>query len=333
MAANLGIFVVFELCDRGLVLGSIWFPLKLSKSLLLWCYGAGRGTSSTKTQSSMQLEDSRRGRCTAGSSPGSSRKYMMTFLCSDGDSDEGKIFNKKSEATFLSRFGVGLFMGKNHCGSALAFPYVGEKACLQENSLCYRNFKVSWEEQTKQIMSKTSYDILQAGISGGGSLPLHVDRFFEAIEVKVQNGYGLTESSPVVAARRPTCNVLGSIGHPLRHTEFKVVDAESGEVLPPGSKGILKVRGPQVMRGYYKNMLAMKQVLDEDGWLDTGDIGWIAPCQSVGRGRHSGGVVVLEGRAKDTIVLSTVSYVAPSWEFQSKIIGDFLGIKHRYFIL
>lgn len=51
------------------------------------------------------------------------------------------------------------------------------------------------------------------------------------------------------------CNllkVIGSVGHPIKHTEFKVVDSETDEVLPPGSKGILKVRGPQVMEGYFK---------------------------------------------------------------------------------
>ncbi|KAK9933010.1 hypothetical protein M0R45_020224 [Rubus argutus] len=153
--------------------------------------------------------------------------------------------------------------------------------------------------------------ISKAGISGGGRLPSHVDNFFEAIGVKVQNGYGLTETSPVIAARRPNCNVLGSVGHPIRHTEFRVVDSETGEVLPPGSSGIVKVRGPPVMKGYYKNSGATKQVLDEDGWLNTGDIGWIAPHHSTGRSRRCGGIVVLEGRAKDTIVLSTGENVEP----------------------
>ena len=46
--------------------------------------------------------------------------------------------------------------------------------------------------------------------------------------------------------------VLGSVGHPIRHTEFKVVDPESGEVLPPGETGIVKAKGPQVMKGYFK---------------------------------------------------------------------------------
>lgn len=55
----------------------------------------------------------------------------------------------------------------------------------------------------------------------------------------------------------------------------------------------------------YQNPSATNQVLDRDGWLNTGDIGWIAPSHSTGRCRNSGGVIVVEGRAKDTIVLST----------------------------
>ncbi|XP_054805695.1 probable acyl-activating enzyme 16, chloroplastic isoform X5 [Prosopis cineraria] len=165
----------------------------------------------------------------------------------------------------------------------------------------------------KLVYSKihSAIGITKAGVSGGGSLPMHVDKFFEAIGVKVQNGYGLTETSPVIAARQPGCNVIGSVGHPIQHTEFKVVDSETGEVLPPGSKGILKVRGSQVMKGYYKNPSATDQVIDKDGWLNTGDIGWIVPRHSIGRSRRSGDVIVVEGRAKDTIVLSTGENVEP----------------------
>ncbi|CAN1325105.1 Probable acyl-activating enzyme 16, chloroplastic [Linum perenne] len=106
----------------------------------------------------------------------------------------------------------------------------------------------------KIVYSKihSSIGISKAGISGGGSLPSYVDRFFEAIEVTVQNGYGMTETAPVTAARRRSQNVLGSIGHPIRHTEFKIVNVETDETLPPGAKGIVKVKGPQVMKGYYK---------------------------------------------------------------------------------
>ncbi|XP_073053529.1 probable acyl-activating enzyme 16, chloroplastic isoform X2 [Primulina eburnea] len=158
----------------------------------------------------------------------------------------------------------------------------------------------------------SSIGILKGGISGGGSLPSQIDKFFEAIGITVQNGYGLTESSPVIIGRRRSCNVLGSVGHPIRNTEIKVVDAETDAILPCGSKGIVKVRGPQVMKGYYKNPLATKQAIDENGWLDTGDIGWICPPHSRGRSRKAAGVIVLAGRAKDTIVLSSGENVEPS---------------------
>lgn len=154
--------------------------------------------------------------------------------------------------------------------------------------------------------------ISKAGISGGGSLPMHVDKFFEAIGIKVQNGYGLTETSPVVAARRPFCNVIGTVGHPVNHTEITVVDIETGEVLPDGSKGIVKIKGPQVMKGYYKNPSATNEALDQEGWFNTGDIGWIAPCHATGPSRKCGGMLVLEGRAKDTIVLTTGENVEPA---------------------
>ncbi|XP_039825391.1 probable acyl-activating enzyme 16, chloroplastic isoform X1 [Panicum virgatum] len=154
--------------------------------------------------------------------------------------------------------------------------------------------------------------ISKAGISGGGSLPMNVDKFFEAIGIKVQNGYGLTETSPVVAARRPFCNVLGTVGPPVKHTEIKVFDIETGDVLPDGSKGIVKIKGPQVMKGYYKNPSATNEALDQEGWFNTGDIGWIAPRHTVGPSQKCGGMLVLEGRAKDTIVLSTGENVEPA---------------------
>lgn len=165
--------------------------------------------------------------------------------------------------------------------------------------------------------------ISKAGISGGGSLSSHVDKFFEAIDIKIQNGYGLTESAPVIAARSLTCNVLGSIGRPIRHVEVKVVNSETDEVLPPGSKGTVKARGPLIMKGYYKNPVATKQAIDENGWLNTGDLGWIVPDLSIGRSRNCGGAIVLEGRAKDTIVLSTGENVEPS-EIEEAAMGSSL---------
>lgn len=154
--------------------------------------------------------------------------------------------------------------------------------------------------------------IKKVAISGGGSLAPHVDRFFEAIDITILNGYGLTESSPVVSARVPKNNVLGTVGRPLHETEIKVVNPESDENLPQGTRGLVKVRGPQVMKGYYKNPAATAKAVDGDGWFDTGDLGWIVPDIRVGPARSCSGTLVLDGRAKDTIVLSTGENIDPT---------------------
>lgn len=149
-------------------------------------------------------------------------------------------------------------------------------------------------------------------ISGGGSLPTHVDKFFEMVGIPVLNGYGLTETSPVLSCRLPSNNILGTVGKPIPGTLVKVVDAETNRQVGPGVKGLVKARGPQIMKGYYKNEAATSKTIDSEGWLDTGDLGWIAPEMGIGAGRRCGGVLVLDGRAKDTIVLLTGENVEPT---------------------
>lgn len=164
----------------------------------------------------------------------------------------------------------------------------------------------------------------KAGISGGGSLAPHVDRFFEAIGITLLNGYGLTESSPVISARAPQTNVLGTVGKPLHGTEIKVVNPESDEIIPHGTRGLVKVRGPQVMKGYYKNHAATAKAVDENGWLDTGDLGWIVPYSEVGPARSCSGMLVLDGRAKDTIVLSTGENIDPTQIEEAAMQSNFI---------
>jgi long-chain acyl-CoA synthetase len=131
-----------------------------------------------------------------------------------------------------------------------------------------------------------------AGVSGGGSLGEGVDRFFSAIGIKLLDGYGLTEAAPVVALRHYDRSVKRTVS-PLGNTETKIVD-EQGNAVGPGHKGVLMVRGEQVMKGYYKRPDLTAQVLSPDGWLDTGDLAvWT----------HDGQFSIV-GRAKDTIVLA-----------------------------
>ena len=141
---------------------------------------------------------------------------------------------------------------------------------------------------------------LRGAISGGASLPLDLDLFFAVVGTRLLNGYGMTETSPVLTIRTFDHNLLGTAGRPLDGTEIRVVDRE-GETLADGQTGRLQARGPQVMLGYYREPEATRAVLAEDGWLDTWDLGYRLPT----------GDLVLAGRVKDTIVLASGENVEP----------------------
>ncbi|MCU6609535.1 AMP-binding protein, partial [Klebsiella pneumoniae] len=83
-------------------------------------------------------------------------------------------------------------------------------------------------------------------VSGGGSLAMHLENFFEIVGLPVLVGYGLTETSPVTHARRPWHNLRGSAGQPIPGTEAKIVDPETRQPLPLGKTGLVLLRGPQV---------------------------------------------------------------------------------------
>ena len=139
-------------------------------------------------------------------------------------------------------------------------------------------------------------------ISGGGALPQHVDEFFDTIGMRIVEGYGLTETAPVVSARLPRKSMFRTVGPPIPFTKVEIRSLEnpSKQVLR-GHKGLVFVKGPQVMQGYYKNPEATAEVLNEEGWLNTGDIGRLTV----------NGDIQLLGRAKDTIVLLGGENVEP----------------------
>jgi long-chain acyl-CoA synthetase len=138
-------------------------------------------------------------------------------------------------------------------------------------------------------------------ISGGGSLAQHIDEFFAIIGIKLLVGYGLTETAPVLTVRRPWSNLQGSAGLSLVDTEIRIVDPETGHLLPQGERGLVLGRGPQVMDGYFNNPEATETAIDSDGWFNTGDLGCLLP----------GGHLRLTGRAKDTIVLTNGENIEP----------------------
>lgn len=145
---------------------------------------------------------------------------------------------------------------------------------------------------------------LKGTVSGGGALPTHVDMFFNNIGIPVLEGYGLTETSPVLAVRTFNRLVIGTVGPIYPETDIKIVDIDTGKQIFPGKKGVkgeIHARGPQVMAGYYKNKKATSAVLDGDGFFNTGDIGMITFNNNL----------KLFGRTKDTIVLMGGENVEP----------------------
>lgn len=151
---------------------------------------------------------------------------------------------------------------------------------------------------------------MRGSLSGGGALPEHIDRFFNDIGVPVLEGYGLTETSPILSMRTFNRLVIGTAGDVFPGTELRLVDLKTGNVVYEtgssdarkiGAPGEIHVRGPQVMQGYYRNVEATRRVLTTDGWFNTGDIGIMT----------ANGCLKIIGRSKETIVLSGGENVEP----------------------
>jgi long-chain acyl-CoA synthetase len=158
-------------------------------------------------------------------------------------------------------------------------------------------------------------------ISGGSALAGGLETFFETAGVTICVGYGLTECSPLLSFRRSDANLVtaGCAGKACIDTEVRVVDPESKATnagprpsLPVGQAGVVLGKGPQVMKGYYKNEEATQQAVDRYGWFDTGDLGRINPAT---------GDLILTGRAKDTIVLSNGENIEPT-PIEDAILGE-----------
>ncbi len=131
---------------------------------------------------------------------------------------------------------------------------------------------------------------LKLVVVGGAALSAELTNIFAAAGINAIQGYGLTETSPVIAFNRPDRNKPGTVGEPLPGVEVRIAD--DGEIL---------TRGPHVMKGYFKAEDKTREVIDEDGWFHTGDIGAF----------DEEGFLRITDRKKDLFKLSTGKYVMP----------------------
>ena len=141
---------------------------------------------------------------------------------------------------------------------------------------------------------------LRTAVSGGAALDADISRMFVGLGLGVVQGYGLTETSPIVTGNKLENNFPDSVGQPIRGVQVKL-----------GEQNALLVKGPNVMMGYWNNPEATRALIDADGWLNTGDIARISET----------GHVYITGRLKDIIVLANGEKLPPA-DMEAAIMHD-----------
>jgi len=167
------------------------------------------------------------------------------------------------------------------------------------------------------IRKKAGLHSVKIMVAGGGPLSTVTSDFFDSLGFNIVQGYGMSENSPLITVNTPRHKKNESVGLPVSYTDVKILDPT------PEGIGEIACKSPSVMLGYYENEEATKEVIDENGYLLTGDLGY----------RDADGFIFIMGRKKNLIVGSGGKNIYPeeveSQFFGSRVIGEVLVVGRR----
>jgi len=228
--------------------------------------------------------------------PASIKETRPTFLLSVPTL--AKNFRKNIEAAIAARgaaverlFRMGLAVAEHHNGNGWdrgrGLRWLLKPLCVLFDAVLFKKIREQFGGR------------LEFFIGGGALLDVELQRFFYAIGIPMLQGYGLTESSPIISANVPKKHKLGSSGSIVKDLEVRICD-EKGVSLPTGQQGEIVVKGENVMAGYWQNETATREMI-RDGWLYTGDLGYV----------DSDGFLYVLGRTKSLLIANDGEKYSP----------------------
>jgi len=211
------------------------------------------------------------------------RPTVMTFVPRFYEKMHARVLETVSQSSALRRriFWWAVSVGREHGRYRLA----SKKAPLPLELKYKAATALAFKKLQRRVGGR-----LRFFISGGAPLSREIAEFFWAAGITILEGYGLTETSPVIAVNRPGRIKFGTVGPLVPGVEVRI--APDGEIL---------ARGPNIMKGYYKDEAATREVIDAEGWLHTGDVGFL----------DSEGFLTITDRKKDLIVTAGGKKIAP----------------------
>lgn len=195
-------------------------------------------------------------------------------------------------------------------------------------SISLKDAKKGKPETGKKLLrffrKKAGLESISCMVGGGGALNPKTADFFDSFGFNIVQGYGMSENAPLISVNTPKFKNNVSVGLPVKHTKVCIVDKDDDtRYLKNGENGEIVVKSPSIMIGYYENPEATAEMFNKDGWLKTGDLGFL----------DERGFIIINGRKKNLIISSGGKNIYPE-EIEarfaaSRVIGEILVVGRK----